>query len=489
MNPLLLFYLTFLSTFIHGIIVSQIVISGSAPNHKNETVTLNKYTDYFTYNYDVLNIQEIDSLGNFQFNLKVEKSFLAIIKIENKYGYIYIDPEAISYQLYFPSSKNEGNDLLSNIPIQLVFNDLPRNDLNTQILDFNLRLDYFLYGDTTRLIRMAKHEKEFKDSLNNFKEKLIPLYQSIKKEYLHNYIRYSIASIEQLSLYSNKEKNRLNTYNFFLKDLPVLYQNDAYMIFFNQFYENLLLIPEVGNEEKIKFAINSYNSLEKLNEALSNDYYLKDPKIRELAIIKGLGSIFHNKYYNASNIISILNEIKTNSIFPEHKKIAENMILTLTNLLPGFEAPTLSLLDQNKEELSIGKFKDKYIYLNFFSTNNSQSLIEMDLIYELKKKYDNNIAYVSVCLDKKETDYLNYLKNNPSMDWHICHYNNDLKIISDYKIRSLPKYILINPDGTINQAPAYSPNPNGTFKSIEDTFFNIHKADTKKKNFRIGEKN
>ncbi len=489
MKPLLLFYLTFLSTFIQGIVFSQIVISGAAPNHKNETVTINRYTDYFTYNYDVLNIQEIDSLGNFQFNLEVENGFLAIIKIENKYGYIYLDPEAESYQIYFPSSKNIGNDILSNIPVQLIFNDLPRNDLNTQILDFNLRLDYFLYGDTTRLIRMAKHEKEFKDILNDFKEKLIPLYQSIKKEYLHNYIRYSIASIEQLSFNSNKEKNRLNTYNFFLKDLPVLYQNDAYMIFFNQFYENILSIPEISNEEKIKFAINSYNSLDKLNEALANDYYLKDPKIRELAIIKGLGSIFYNKYYNASNILSILNEIKTNSLFTDHKKIANNMILTLTNLLPGFEAPPLSLMDQNKEELSIRKFKDNYIYLNFFSTNNSQSLIEMDLIFELKKKYNNNITYISICLDKKETDYLNYLKNNPSMDWYICHYNNDLKIISDYKVRNIPKYILINPDGTINQAPAYSPNPNSQYVSIEKTFFNVHKDYQKKKNFRIGKKN
>ena len=95
--------------------------------------------------------------------------------------------------------------------------------------------------------------------------------------------------------------------------MPVLYSNNAYMAFFNQFYEKVLSLPETSNEDKIKFAINNYNSFQKLDLVLAEDYYLKDKRIRELAIINGLAEIYYNKYFNPNNILSIIKEIELKS--------------------------------------------------------------------------------------------------------------------------------------------------------------------------------
>ena len=46
---------------------------------------------------------------------------------------------------------------------------------------------------------MAKHNKEFQDSLNSFKIFLSERYKFNKIKYLHNYIRYEIAILEQLA--------------------------------------------------------------------------------------------------------------------------------------------------------------------------------------------------------------------------------------------------------------------------------------------------
>ena len=104
------------------------------------------------------------------------------------------------------------------------------------------------------------------------------------------------------------EKNRFETFNFYLKDMPVLYENNAYMTFFNQFYDNTLSLPESGSDEKVRFAINNYTSLDKLHEALSTDYFLRDKRIRELAIINGLSQIYYKNSYDPNSILSILRE-------------------------------------------------------------------------------------------------------------------------------------------------------------------------------------
>ena len=465
----------------------QLSITVLAPKHINKFAKLNRIVNFSTYRMEVIEKTSIDSLGKFSFNINPENAFLSVIEIDNEYGYLYVDPTTKKYDILFPENKDILNRFRKTNN-QLVFNNLPNNDLNTLILDFNLRLDYFLYGDTISLIRMAKRNQEFRDSLNVFKEKLIPLYGGIKKEYLHNYIRYSIASIEQLTNFKDSEQSRLLNYNFYLNKMPVLYENNAYMSFFNQFYDNILSIIENGNEEKIKFAINNYNSLEKLDLALANDYFLKDDRIRELAIINGLSEIFYNKYFNANNILSILNEIALKSKFLEHKKISNYLIQTLTNLNRGTKSPEFQLVNQFNDSILLKKEKGKAVYLNFFSTANTQSLLEMEIIKSLHNKHSEAITFISISVDKNKADYENYVRDYSDYKWNICHYNFNHQLIDDYKIKSIPKYILIDKNGEINQAPAYSPIPDGNNHSIDETFFSIHKTITPNREFNVGKK-
>ena len=468
---------------------AQIVIQGFAPDYVNKVVTINKYTDYFTQHYENINSEKVDSLGYFTFKLSTDRSFPAYIDIENKFGLLYIDPNTDNYKIYFPSVDKKDHPVLMKSYVELLFKDLPENDINNLILDFNYRLDNFLYGDTSSLVRMASHSQEFKDSLDQFKNSLLTLYLPHKNEFLHNYIRYSIAQIEQLSKHEDNNKVKFNIYKFFFHEMPVLYENDAYMIFFNQFYKDHFKNSMFVDIEQIKFTINNQNSLSKLNELLATDFFLKDARIRELVIIRSLGEEFYNYDFIPDNIISILLEIEKTSAFKEHITIAKEMIKAITNLQPGTMAPSFSLKDQHKKEIDLKNFSGKYIYLNFFTSSNPQCILEMDVIERLEKKYHKNIHFISICIDMNIENYINYINTHKDLKWPVCYYNGDVSIINDYKVLNTPKYIFINPDGTINQIPAYTPLPNGINESIENTFFNIYRNNKKEKTFKIGGKN
>ena len=118
---------------INLICFSQTVIEGNAPNYKGKTVSLLTFDDYITYTYKTLGKTKVDSNGKFTFSVNDTSAFKAIIEIEDKSGFLYIDPNTAEYKIHFPAYTQDGKPINGNI-VQIIFEDLPKNDLNTLIL-------------------------------------------------------------------------------------------------------------------------------------------------------------------------------------------------------------------------------------------------------------------------------------------------------------------------------------------------------------------
>ena len=76
-------------------------------------------------------------------------------------------------------------------------------------------------------------------------------------------------------------------------------------------------------------------------------------------------------------------------------------------------------------------------------------------------------------MDEKKSDFVDFMKKHPEYDWYFLDGHSDNEILDLYQIKSLPAYYLIDEEGKFRQAPALRPSPNGTFKSIDETFHNI----------------
>ena len=461
----------------------QVSIDGNAPSLKGKYVSILQVEDYVTNTYKNHGRQKIDSTGKFSFKLAVDKAFKAIIEIEEKSSILYIDPNTKLYKINIPSGKNTAG---SNV--KLVFEDLPDNDLNALILEYNLRADHFMFGDSMYVLKCIKSNnfKEYSIQLDKFKDSLIEYYKPVKNKYFHNYIRYSIASLEQISTGKEIVTNRINVFNNYINNKPLLYNNDAYMEFINQFYENTLKLPVKGGKDELYLAINNHASLSILDEIFINDMFLKDAKLRELIMIKGLGEEYYYENFIKENILKLIEEIGNTSLFPENRIIAKNTLALLTNLQIGYKAPDFSFVTSKGDSISLESLKGKYVYIGFWASWNESSLLEMEIEQKLFKDYGKYIEFISVSMDKDENAYLQYRKEHPEFKWHIAHYNGDVGLITDYRLKNIPEYFLIDPDGIILQAPAFKPSPNGDYQSIDLTFFEIKKKLEPKKVRVIG---
>ena len=480
----ILLMIAFFSVVNHSLFAIEIQIN--APDYQGKNVKWRKKTDHITNQYQLLAESKIDTNGLVTFNKEIEKIELTEIVIGRSFGLLYLDTATKFYNIYFPKDTILDTMSLKKNQIQLVFLDLPENDINQLILDFNLQYDYFLYGDTAKLIRLALQEKEFQDSLNAFKVFISDRYQNDLIKFLHVSIRYEIALIEQMAHQSKGEFYKNYLFHTYLKKSNVEYANPAFMEFFNLFYRKPFKIGGDEIFERIKFSINQYHDLDHLKNAMSNSSFYSHQKLTELIIIKGLYDNYNSREFSNAFILELLEEISENGNWAENRSIAEECLRELSFLKNGTAAPNFSWIDVESIKHELIDFKGKHIYIHFFSSLNYMSLKEMEIIEQLADKY-SAIQFISVNLDETENSFSNFLRTN-KYKWEIGRPQNPQDVIELFKLDHLPTYIFIDPNGVIVQYPAYTPSPMYNNQSIDVTFFNLQKKLDQRQRLRIGVK-
>lgn len=481
------FFIIITYLFIFSPLIFGTVVNVSAPAYKNQVIIWKKKIDYISNQYEMIDKKRLDSNGFATLNFQAKQIELTEIHIGRSHAMLYLDTARNQYNIYFPKDTLLEKASFKKSQIQILFIDLEYDDINNLILDFNLQLDYFLYGDTTKLIRMAKHNKKFQDSLNEFKISLTKRYENYPIKFLHNYIRYEIALLEQLAHQSKGEYYKNYLYETYLKKNEINYKNDSYMQFFNIFYSDVFSIGNVTFNEKVKFSINNYGDLNKLIEVTKESRFFSNSKVSELALIKGLYDSYSSNEYNSTIILEFLSKISNSTNWKTHKLIAQNCISELKKFSIGTRCPNFIFIDNFKNEISINKLKGKYTYINFFASWNNISLHEMEILKQFSKKYDF-INFLSVNLDFNINDFQEFIENNEFKTWPICYPKDKEELISFWELDHLPTHLLIDPDGLISQFPALPPTNSYNNNSIDETFFNIQKKLSPKKSYQIGSK-
>jgi len=444
---------------------AQSIILGKAESYSGKTISLLCYTDLLTYTEKKLTSTEIADDGSFELKIHFSHTFTGILRIGEVNAFIYIEPD-IRYQISFPGTGANGSVIIGKInTVQLEFKDEKENELNTLISDFNTLYDYFLKQNYEAFLM-----KKAKRKVDTFNIEIHKAYADVKNDYFNNFMDYSLATLELSALRSSNQ-----IYSDYLDSKSVLYQNDAYMDFFNQFYSQgfkKLLVEK--NDSKIRHIVNVESSYKQLMEVLSVEQYLSDKRIRELFILKGMLENYHNPSLKKKNILYIVRSILKESEYPEHKIIASDIIKKLTMLRVGNTAPKFELFDVDSNIVRLDNFRGKYVYLDFWATWCTPCLKEMKLMPTLIEKYGKHVEFISISIDEnpdKMIKFLNkkkYASDYSGKGWTFLHYGNYKNIKADYHINGIPMYYLLNQEGRIIQSPAYRPSG-----KIEKTFADI----------------
>ena len=435
----------------------NITIKGKAhSSHIGKEVVLSDFTDYITYNLVKESSDTIDKDGYFELKLQSKNTKPILLNINNLIGKIYVQPNFV-YGIYFPaedSSANHQEGTETTVDISVYGKD--STELNALIIDFNKQYNNLFINSTDKYLSPTKINSMLDTFLLSSKKR----YEHIKNPYFKNYLEYSFADF-----FSNTSRSKTLLNKLFIDKKTIQYHNYEYMQFFNAHFKGYLkAYASTKNGGNIYNSINAFADYKDLKNQFKEDKSITNDTLRELLILKGLIDFYYSPDFDKKQVQSVIEQLYRETKVQEHKNISFNILQIINQLQPGAKAPDFVANDKNGQSVNLYNYKGKHVYLNFFSSESETSQKEMQKIIDLKKKFNDKVTFISVCLDDSVKTYKAYLKANPKQDWTILHQAKNSSAKQNYNIKTLSGFFFINPQMQLAQSPALMPSEGIEYK-------------------------
>lgn len=429
----------------------NITIKGKAhASHIGKEIKAYDFADYVTYTRVLSAIDTIDKDGYFELKIQSNNTKPILLNIENLLGKLYIQPNFV-YGVYYPeadSTVNHQEGTESNVNVTIYGKD--STELNALIIDFNNQYNDFFIKESTQYMSPAKMNSVL-DSFIVFSSKR---YKTINNPYFKKYIEYSCASF-----LANTSRGKNLLYKQFIEKKSILYSNYEYMEFMNVYYTGYLkAYASTKNGGNIYNSINAFADYKDLKLQFNADKAIQNDTLRELVLLKGLIDFYYSPDFDKKQVQSVIEQLYNQAINLNNKNCALNFLQTVYRLQPGVKAPDFIAIDKAGQKVNLSYYKGKHIYLNFFSTKSDISLKEMQKIIELKKKFNDKVTFISVCLDDSLKTYKTYLKTNPKQDWVILYQSNQSNAKQVFNVNGFSGYFFMNSQMQMIQSPALKPS-------------------------------
>ncbi len=452
-----------------------VTIKGYAPSYVGAKINFNEIEDYLSMQEGTLATTTVLPDSTFSVSFYLKETQQVIIRGKKNRTYIYVQPGGV-YDLYLPDKDAYEPYRPNGNIVEVTFFDLDTTDINYKILRFQRWQDNFVGNN----YHLRSHKPiEFAKRLDEFKSFAETHYASDSNDvYFMTFVRYSIASMDNIQ--HAADRNRYEKHDFYLKNFPVSYKNDAYMSYLNSFYTKMMpRLPMETNNRVYLGVLKSSPTL--VMRALSTEYTLINLRIREIVMIKALGESYYTGDLPQTNILTILDSVSKHSLFEANGVIAKNMIRRLTELVPGGKSPDFALKGTDGTFKTLADFKGKHLYIHFMDPAGSKSTIEIDPLIKLYQTYKEDIRFITIYPEREDEKSKEVLVKIP---WEKFAIEENASIIKTFKVETYPYYVLIDEMGYIVAAPALTPMPSGQYETIDKTFFFIQKARKELREYR-----
>ncbi|HCQ29458.1 MAG TPA: hypothetical protein DIU39_04165 [Flavobacteriales bacterium] len=481
-NSVFLFLFTCLSFYANAI---STTIKGIAKDFAYNEIKIYVVDDYLTKHQTRILKEKISSDETFSTTFDLQQITQVIIKIQDKTAKIFMEPGKV-YDIILSYNEELNKGRIYDRFLTLKFKFPNPKDINYQIAKYNMQYEDFVYKHKATFT--GRSPEEIIPLIEKYKKHWYEKLKSIDNSFVKRYIIYSIANLEaamdvSYNAYTVKfdpKRHKAQVFKEYLQNKRVDYENPQYMEFFKDFFKDeFLTLATSLKGYPMHDAINKYASYDSLKTVVQKLPAYKNDTLAELFILNGLREVKNNKWFVRKNILKIIHQIEKKGVNRQNRQIAHNLLLKieqLNRLKKGNPAPEFTLTDVNGNKVSLSDFRGKHVYINFYASWSIPSLKEMKIMEMQYPKYKGVVEFISIATDGYIEDMKEFLKDNPGYTWTFLHYSDNSDVLEDYEVITVPKYIFIDDEGKILQAPAGRPvgnaeRPNDV--NIEKYFYEL----------------
>lgn len=432
----------------------NIAIHGTSENGAGHKIELWTVSDPISGYEELIDSMRIGEDGRFELRCYANYPMMVTLQVENYAQSFYVDA-AREYSVYIPrfdwNLDEKRNVFLAPEPLPVVFRNLPPDDINIAIDSIDRVIARFIDENYFYFDMKFKPSVRYFDSLTVLLDKLFP---DGEQEFVNRYKRYQLAEL----CYTLRFDSRKNMVNRYVRNQPILYHDENYMSLFVLLYGNTI---SKGTRDISVYRLSHWVQnldLKTYIDSIGMDPLLRHEQVRELAALLALKESYYNfRYYDAEMVVKMIEKLAERSKFPDHKRIARNILATL-HQSDADAQPALSdfvLPDVDKQPVSLASLRGKWVYLAFVQVNDPTSQSEIETMAHFKEqvyKESDSVAFVTIACDREFQKMFHFLKNTRHggrYQWTWLHFDGNYDLLRHFQIVSYPWFVLVAPDGSL----------------------------------------
>jgi hypothetical protein len=311
--------------FSSAALAEQIIIKGSVQGASGLEVKLSVFSDLITNTETRVAETRIGQAGMFEVRLNLNTTAVAILKIGIQTGEIILEPGK-TYNLKISGllDKSLRNKEIApfQIPsLQIEIVNPRRFELNGLVNEFYNFHDRFMAENAHLILRQRDSRL-----VQQYITEIYNRFPGINNSWFNDLLRYNIASLE-LMVRAKSTDAIANTY---LLNQEILYSHMAYMDFFSDIFTKYLTASRLFDHKQLIMALESADAYRSMMDILGQDKLLHDRQLRELVLLKNLPDLLATPGFSKQSILSLLESVRTKSVYPEHRLIAANLAVLLS---------------------------------------------------------------------------------------------------------------------------------------------------------------
>lgn len=444
-----------LSLIGYNAFAEKCTIWGIAKDYKGQQLVLKTYTDEIVFSEKELASSIVDSTGSVCFEFEINTTTTCFFELGAYHAILFVEPQKTYYIESFPfkpiTKVQELDPYFISEKILLAVKTADSEELNHQIRKFENMFNYYY-------VKSAINTNF--DSIKATIKTLKISFPQTDNFFFENYKDYKYVQLINLN---EKYSPKLAISSYFSK-LPASYENISFWEAFNFIFDNFFQAIDVSAEQKTLDNALTNADFMALCNMLEFTYKITDKKLQELVIIKGLYDAYFSSKRNPAHILSLVKSWKEYITFPQNITICEKIIDDLTKIAELGKPFNFTLSDEKAKPHQLTDYKDKYIYLNFCSTNIPLSKKDFGILSRYADTYKKDLCIINVFMDEEKESMNSFVAKLKNKQMINLFGENDRELFQKYQILKIPTYFLINRTGEFLLFPA--PTPDEGFEQI-----------------------
>ncbi|MDC7995641.1 TlpA family protein disulfide reductase [Altibacter sp. HG106] len=200
---------------------------------------------------------------------------------------------------------------------------------------------------------------------------------------------------------------------------------------------------------------------------------LKKVPSRDLALslINGFYSKISNKEGRAKDYLDLIKRVVTHQPFIEASEKRYEEVMASEGLQTGDPSPNFRFEDAEGNTVALSDLRGSYVYIDVWATWCAPCIKQVPYLKELETRYhQKNIIFVSISVDKEalKGTWKKMISDKELGGLQLFADNSfDSDFMNAYAVNSIPRFILIDPDGNIVDAEAPRPSFEKTRKRLD----------------------